>query len=134
MKKITVTADVALLGEVNAAIDSELEAVGCPMKTQMQIDIAVEEIFVNIAHYAYTPENGEVSVSFELTEDRLARITFEDSGIPFDPMAQPDPDVSSSLSERQIGGLGIFMVKNSMDNMHYEYRDGKNILTIEKKL
>ena len=103
------------------------------MKVQMQIDIAVEEIFVNVAHYAYTPNVGKVKIRLEKPADSTGvDITFIDSGIPYDPLAKPDPDVTLSAEERQIGGLGIFMVKKSMDSMLYEYTDGQNILTMRK--
>ena len=99
----------------------------------MQIEVAVEELFVNIAHYAYAPDTGSATIRTEITAG-TAEITFIDSGVQYDPLAKPDPDVSLPASERQVGGLGIFMVKKSMDDMRYEYRDGKNILTIVKKL
>ena len=103
------------------------------MKQQMQIDIAAEEIFVNIAHYAYTPGTGEATICVELYQDPSAiEITFIDQGVPYDPLAKPDPDVTLSAKERKIGGLGIFMVKKSMDEVRYEYLDGCNVLTIKK--
>jgi len=140
MKEITLEAKLDNLQEVMGFIDGELEANDCPMKTQMQIDVAVEEIFVNVAHYAYTPEVGNVSVSINICADEdgsdvlKAVVTFKDSGIPFDPTAKADPDVTLSAQERQIGGLGIYMVKKSMDSMTYSYTEGQNILTIMKKL
>ena len=124
MKKLEIEAKVDNLNEVTAA--------ECSMRTQMQIDLAVEELFVNIAHYAYAPDVGMAVISTELSPDRKFSITFEDSGIPYDPLAKEDPDITLSANERAIGGLGIFMVKKSMDDMYYEYRDGKNILTIVK--
>ena len=132
MKKLEIEAKVDNLNEVTAFIDEQLEAAECSMKTQMQIDLAVEELFVNIAHYAYAPDVGMAVISTELSPDRKFSITFEDSGIPYDPLAKEDPDITLSANERAIGGLGIFMVKKSMDDMYYEYRDGKNILTIVK--
>ena len=105
------------------------------MKIQMQIDIAVEEIFVNIANYAYAPEIGTATVRVEVMGDPPSvDITFIDKGIPYDPLAKADPDVTLSAEERQIGGLGIFMVKKSMDDVKYAYLDGHNILTIKKGL
>ena len=102
---------------------------------QMQIDVAVEEIFVNIASYAYGPETGQAEIRFRSeAETGTAEITFIDRGAPFDPLAKPDPDVTLPAEERQIGGLGIFMVKKSMDDVRYEYREAQNILTIRKKL
>ena len=119
---------------INAMIDEQLEAADCPMKTQMQIDLAVEEIFVNIVLYAYAPGTGMAAVSFELTDNRVARIIFEDSGVPYDPLAKEDPDITLNAEDRSVGGLGIFMVKKTMDNVHYIYSEGKNILTLEKSI
>ena len=132
---LTLDASTANLDKVLAFVDERLEALDCPMKVQMQIDVAVEEIFVNIASYAYGPETGQAEIRFRSeAETGTAEITFIDRGTPFDPLAKPDPDVTLSAEERQIGGLGIFMVKKSMDDMRYEYRDGQNILTIQKTL
>ena len=132
MKEITVRAEAERLGEVTDFVNAELEAFGCPMKTLMQIDLAVEEIFVNIASYAYGPEGGDALIRIG-TEDGGVSVIFEDRGIPFDPTAQEDPDRSSPAEEREIGGLGIFLTKRLMDEVTYEYRDGRNILTIRKK-
>ena len=134
MKEITVKAADEKLDNVIAFVTGELEAYDCPMKTQMQIEVAVEELFVNIAHYAYSPETGDATIQVDISDRREAAITFIDSGTPYDPLAKPDPDVTLSAEERQIGGLGIYMVKKSMDDVRYEYKEGKNILTIVKKL
>ena len=133
--EVTLDATVDNLPNVLSFIDERLEKLGCPMKTQMQIDIAVEELFVNIAHYAYGEKTGTATVRFESANDpSRVLITLIDSGIPYDPLAKPDPDITLSSEERPIGGLGIYMVKQSMDDVRYEYRHGKNVLTIEKKL
>lgn len=105
------------------------------MLTQIAIDVAVEEIFVNIASYAYDKEIGVAAVQVEMLNEPLSvEITFIDNGKQYDPLAKPDPDITLSAKERKKGGLGIYMVKNSMDDMRYEYRDGKNILAIKKNL
>ncbi|MCR5203779.1 MAG: ATP-binding protein [Lachnospiraceae bacterium] len=135
MKNLTIEALTDNLQAVLDFVDTELEGADCPMKTQMQIDVAVEELFVNVAHYAYTPATGQARIDIEITEDpKKVMITITDSGIPFDPTAKPDPDVTLSAQERQIGGLGIYMVKKSMDSMDYRYEDGKNIVSITKTL
>ena len=135
MKNLIIDATVENLDNVIAFIDAELEEHDCSMKTQMRIDVAVEELFVNIAHYAYEPDVGTAEIRIDFIEGpRSAVITFIDSGVPYNPLAKEDPDVSLSLEQRKIGGLGIFMVKKSMDDMQYEYKDGKNILTIIKSL
>ena len=135
MADLTILAKVENLDQVLAFVDAELEKLNCPVKAQMQIDVAVEELFVNIAHYAYAPQTGSATIRVQLDEDaRTVSITFIDRGIPYDPLAKPDPDVTLSAEERQIGGLGIYMVKKSMDDMRYEYQDGHNVLTIVKNL
>ena len=135
MKELTIEADVNNLDDVLAFVDEQLEAHGCTHKVQMQLDVAVEELFVNIAHYAYNPDTGNATVKVEFQEDPIAVIiTFTDKGVPYDPLAKPDPDVTLSAEERQIGGLGIYLVKKSMNAVNYEYRDGKNILSITKNL
>ena len=129
------TADVDQLGQILQFVDEHLEALNCPMKAQMQIDIAVEEIFVNIASYAYAPEEGPVTLRIDREENPAAiSITFIDSGVPFDPLARQDPDVTLSAEERQIGGLGIYTVKQSMDSVTYTRENGQNILTLSKTL
>ena len=118
-----------------AFVDENLEAVGCSMKAQMQIDIAVEEIFINICKYAYQPDKGRAVVRVEVSDDPVqVKITFIDHGKPYDPLLKDDPDVTLSADERQIGGLGIFMVKQTMDAVEYQYKDGSNILTLVKNL
>ena len=135
MKELTVPATLEKLEEVQAFIEGELEENDCPMKAVTQISIAVEEIYVNIAHYASHPEVGEATVRISVGGDPLqVTIQFLDSGKPFDPLKKPDADVSLSAEEREIGGLGILMVKKSMDDVTYEYRDGCNILTLKKRL
>lgn len=123
------------LQEVLAFVDEQLEAADCPMRAQMQIDVAVEEIYVNIASYAYAPAVGPATIQLEMVESpRAVEITFIDAGIPFDPVARPDPDVTLSAEERQIGGLGIYMVKKSMDDVKYVRQNDMNVLTVSKKL
>lgn len=135
MSELTLEAKTENLDKVLSFVDEHLEEQECPMKTQMQIDIAVEELFVNIAHYAYNPEVGPVTIRVEVQKEPLAvTITFIDHGVPYDPLAKEDPDITLSAEERQIGGLGIFMVKKSMDDIAYEYKDGQNILYIKKKI
>lgn len=131
--ELTVEAVVNNLEKVTSFVDERLEAVECPLKVQTKIDIAVEEIFSNIAHYAYFPKTGMVTVQVEiLMEPLTACITFIDQGIPYNPLSELDPDISLSVEERQFGGLGIYLVKKSMDVVFYKYREGKNILTIKK--
>lgn len=135
MKELEIAAITDNLDEVLAFVDGQLEAADCSVKIQMQIDLAVEEIFVNIASYAYQPETGPATVRVEVTPDGSAVIiTFIDHGVPYDPLAKEDPDVTLSTEDRAIGGLGIFLVKKNMDDIRYEYKNGNNILTIVKGL
>ena len=135
MKDITVDATVDNLEVVQDFVREELEKQECSMKIMMQIEIAVEEIYVNIVHYAYNPSVGKATIRCEVTDNPMqVMIQFLDSGKPFDPLAKEDADITLSADERDIGGLGIFMVKQSMDEVNYEYKDGKNVLTIKKVL
>ena len=135
MKTLTVEAKTECLAEVLAFVDGELEEAGCPMKAQMQLDVAVEELFVNIAHYAYVPGEGSAEIAVAVGEiPGTAEVRFTDCGVPFDPTKRDDPDVTLSAEERGIGGLGIFLVRKNTDEMLYEYRDGQNITTIRKKI
>ena len=135
MKELVIAADRNNLLKVQSFIDEQLEDAGCPMMTQIAIDVAVEELFVNIASYAYDKEIGVAVVQVEMLNEPLSvEITFIDNGKQYDPLAKPDPDTTLAAKERKKGGLGIYVVKNSMDDMRYEYRDGKNILTIKKNL
>ncbi len=135
MKELEIEAVRKNTYSVLAFVDEDLEAAECPMLTQTAIDIAVEEIFVNIANYAYGEETGTVVIQVTMHEDPpSAEITFIDTGVQYDPLANPDPDITLPSNKRKKGGMGIFMVKKSMDEMTYKYEDGKNILTIKKAL
>ncbi|MBO5938384.1 MAG: ATP-binding protein [Clostridia bacterium] len=135
MKELTIAATVENIEVVTDFVNEQLEALDCPMKAQMQIDIAIDELFGNIAHYAYNPEIGQATVRVEVIEDPLAvTITFIDNGVPYDPLAKEDPDTTLSIEDREIGGLGIYMVKKSMDDITYEYKNGQNFLKIKKNL
>lgn len=124
------------LGPVQAFIAEQMERYSCPSKVKFQLDVAVEEIFINIAHYAYCPgQTGEATVRCCVGGDPLqVTIQFLDNGKPFNPLAKQDADTTLSAEERGIGGLGILMVKKSMDAVDYTYEDGKNILTIQKSI
>ena len=123
------------LGEVQQFVEERLEKTECSPKDMMQINVAVEEIFINIASYAYAPDKGRATVRVEVSGEPVSvTITFIDHGIPYDPLSRQDPDVTKSAEDREIGGLGIFLTRKIMDDLSYEYRDGKNILTLKKKL
>ena len=135
MKELVIDAKRENLPAVLAFVDEQLEAVECPMLTQTSIDVAVEEVFINIASYAYDTESGTATVQVTVLQDPISvEITFIDNGTQYDPLAKEDPDITLPKQKRKKGGLGIFMVKKTMDDVVYEYKDGKNILTIKKKL
>ncbi|MBP5749490.1 MAG: ATP-binding protein [Firmicutes bacterium] len=135
MENLTVNAVVDNLDEVTGFVLKRLDNYGCSKKTLMQIRLAVEEIFVNIASYAYDPSVGPAEVRCEVMQDPLrVVIQFLDGGRPFDPLAKEDADTSADALFSRDGGLGILLVKETMDGVSYSYENGKNILTIEKKL
>ena len=135
MKELTIAATVENIETVTGFVNEQLEALACPVKAQMQIDIAIDELFGNIAHYAYHPDVGEATVRVEVVEDPLSVvITFIDRGVPYDPLRAAEPDITLSAEARAAGGLGIFMVKKSMDSVAYRYENGSNILSIRKTL
>lgn len=133
-KELTLEAKTENIDMVTDFVNNLLEASDCPPKAQMQIDIAIDELFGNIAHYAYKPGSGPATVRVEVENEPLSVIlTLIDNGKPFDPLSKTDPDITKTAAEREIGGLGIYMVKKTMDEISYEYRGGQNILTIKKK-
>ncbi len=135
MVERTFPAALEYLEQVQDFIDEQLEQHDCPMKAKFQLDVAVEEIFVNIAHYAYHPDVGEATVRCCVGGSPLqVTIQFLDRGKPFNPLAKEDADTTLSAEDRDIGGLGILMVKKSMDAVDYTYENGKNILTIKKNI
>ena len=117
------------------AIEMHLDKNDCPADVKAEILVAAEEIYMNIAHYAYGGDEGEAVVQMEVSQDpKCCKVVFRDRGVPYNPLEKDDPDVSLSAMEREIGGLGIFMVKQSMDRVEYRYEEGCNVLVIEKNL
>ena len=135
MKELTIEAAVENIEVVTDFINRELEDLNCPVKVQTQIAIAIDELFGNIARYAHTPDIGKATVRFAVEENPLSVIiTFIDHGVPFNPLEQAQPDIHASAEDRPIGGLGIFLVKKSMNMVEYAYKNGQNILTIKKTI
>jgi anti-sigma regulatory factor (Ser/Thr protein kinase) len=133
MEKITVDAVVENLQQVIDFATEQLEARDCPMKTVMQTELVVEEIFVNIANYAYHPEVGSATFCVEFEDNPSAVVmTFIDGGKPYNPLERDDPDTTLDVDERDIGGLGIFLVKKNVDEIAYRFDGGQNILTMKK--
>ena len=126
MREKTVQATLENLDEVMAFVEEQMEVYHCSMKMQMQIAVAVEEIYVNIASYAYREQKGNARIRVQSGGEPLQIIiTFEDDGIPYNPLLKEDPDITLSAEERKIGGLGIYIVKKSMDQVEYHYQNGK---------
>lgn len=133
MKELHVESSIDDLSRVMDFINSELDALSCPERTRAQIKLAIDEIFGNICFYAYDSGSGPVTIGFSGESDPPAvTISFRDSGMPYDPLEADEPDVTLSGEDRPIGGLGIFLVMSSMDDVRYEYSDGHNILTMKK--
>ena len=121
--------------EVQAFVEERLASCACTPKTLMQIAVSVEEIYVNIANYAYKPNTGMAWIRADVSGNPAClTLVFRDRGIPYNPLAREDPDVTLAAEDRKIGGLGIYMVKQAVDDIRYEYKYGQNILTIEKNL
>jgi len=135
MKEMTLKALIENIPQLTAFIDEELEVLDCSMKAQMQIDVAIDELFSNIARYAYPGSTGDATVRFDYDpNERSVSIMFMDHGIPFDPLQTTDPDISLPADQRQVGGMGIFLVKKTMDRIDYLRKNDMNILTITKKI
>ena len=133
MNTMSIEARVKNLPRVLAYINDKLRESDCPPKKRMQIELAVEEVYVNVCHYAYGSETGSVDIVIEFEEEpALAKISFSDSGIPFDPLGKEAPNISLASEERPIGGLGIFMTRKLMDEVRYKYENGKNHLMLVK--
>ena len=128
MKSITVEAKIENVDKVTEFVNEVLEEKDCPLKVQMQLDVAIDEIFGNIAYYAYGKGSGNATIQIEIT------LIFIDQGTPYNPLENKDPDITLDIEDREIGGLGIFLVKKTMDELSYEYVDGQNILTMKKEL
>ena len=135
MTKKTFPAKTEALSDALGFVDQMLESYECPMKLQMAICVAIEEVFVNVAHYAYPEGQGDVTIAIGFDEEsRTATFCMTDQGVPFDPLQKPDPDITLAAEEREIGGLGIFIAKKTMDTVGYAYENGENVLTMTKKI
>ena len=131
--ELTLAATVENLAVVNKFVEDFLAPFDCSPQIRYQVDLAVEELFVNIASYAYAPGEGMATVKLAALQNPPGvQITFSDAGKPYNPLENEAPDLSLAMEEREIGGLGVFLVKKNMDSLSYEYRDGKNVLTIQK--
>ncbi len=126
-------ATYAAYPEIAAWVEDELSKLDCPQKIIMQISMCLEEAFINIAHYAYGDKTGSMDLIFEY-DNSIVTLCLKDKGVAFDPLAKQDPDVTLGIDERKIGGLGIFLVKEMMDEVHYQRLNNENVLTFSKKI
>lgn len=135
MTKKTFPAKTESLNDVLQFVEETLEGFECPMKLQTAICVAMEEVFVNVAQYAYPETEGELTLGIGFDEaTRTVTFRASDKGVPFDPLEKPDPDITLSAEEREIGGLGIFIAKKTMDSIRYSYENGENVLIMMKKI
>ena len=135
MTNQTFPAKTESLPAVLGFVEETLENFGCPVNIQTAVCVAMEEVFVNVAHYAYPDGEGDMSLQVGLDDQsRAITLCMRDRGIPFDPLKKPDPDITLSAEEREIGGLGIFIAKKTMDSLSYSYENGENVLTMMKRI
>ena len=138
MKELKIEATIENLAKVFSFLSESMESYDCDPKVKRQIKLCVEELFVNIAHYAYNPDIGLAEITIDTVNSPEGKpkmiISFADKGKPYDPLSRPDPDIEAGLDERQIGGLGVYLVRTTMDSVEYEHKNGQNITTIEKEL
>lgn len=133
MKYLTLAARLPELERAMAFIEEELLAAGCPDRARLQLALAAEEVFVNIASYAYPEAYGTVCLALSVSgRPPAATLTFTDSGQPYNPLDQPEPDLGLTAAARDIGGLGIYLVRQNVDSLCYQFVDGKNVLTLKK--
>lgn len=133
MKEIVIDAVIENLTSVLNFLDTEMEEKNINAEIQNNVKIAADEIFINIASYAYAPSTGSVCIRVEIINKEII-IEFEDSGVKYNPLEKEDPDITSPAIEREIGGLGIFMAKKIMDTVEYQYKNNKNILKMKKRV
>lgn len=133
--ELEVDADIKNLDVLMRTLEEELEQCDCPIKTVSRVSVCMEELFANVAGYAYEFPGGTCIIRIYTENSQGSgnvRIEIQDWGVPFDPFSRPDPDITLSAEERNIGGLGIFMVKKIMDKVEYHRDDNKNVIIMEK--
>ena len=135
MNKLTVPAKIENLQKVMDFLDDHLNSVDYVLKARLQLELSIEEVYVNIVNYAYGSEEGEIIICCNVSQSPLkVTMQFIDYGKPYNPLENEAPDILLNAEEKEIGGLGIFLIRNNVDDISYKYLDGKNILTIQKKL
>lgn len=133
MKELTLEATIENIPLVTEFVNAQLETVQCDTKTQSLINVAIDELFSNIAHYAYTPQTGMATIRTKVYHElRKVEISFIDAGAPYNPLTHEDPVSGLTCKERKAGGFGIYIVKKSMNEVCYKYVDGHNVTTIVK--
>ena len=135
MHKLTVPAKIENLQKVFNFLNTQLNSVTYNMKSRLQLELSIEEAYVNISKYAYEYNEGNIEILSHIDKDPIQiTVKLMDSGIPYNPLNNEDPNILANTEEKELGGLGILLIKKNVDNIRYEYLDGKNVLTIQKKL
>ncbi len=135
MNNFKFPANIELVEDMIDPIISSLREIGVEHKKIYQVNLALEEILVNIAKYAYPDDKGIIDISYEIGDDnKQLKVVIKDKGIEFNPLEKEDPDLEASVENRKIGGLGIYIVKNIMDDIKYHRSNNENVLEIIKKL
>ena len=124
---------VPIAGKTAEIIEKVMSSTDVPQDETLRfkIRLSVEEIAENIVNYAYNNGNGFVEITTTLDEAGMLTISFKDAGVPFNPLEKEDPDITLSLDERPVGGLGIFICKKMMDSVSYVFEDGCNNFTMK---
>lgn len=130
-RKLRIEASIEKWPEVREFVCGLLDEYDCPEKIKYKIEVSLEELFVNIAHYAYPDRNGWVDIHAAV-KNHAVTVVMRDGGIPYNPLSRKDPDITLSAEERRIGGLGVFLVKKYMDEVYYAYKNGCNQMTMKK--
>jgi len=133
MLKKEFLASVEVYPQVSAWVEEELGKINCPLQRLLQISMCLEEAFINIAHYAYGEGTGKVVLEFGY-RDGVVTLCLRDKGIPFNPLEKEKPVLDATVEDREVGGLGIYLVKTMMDSVNYAWVNGENVLTFSKKL
>ncbi len=134
MKECVLEAKIDNIYKLADFLEEQLSKLKVSMAEDMKINLVMEELFVNIANYAYAPKTGICTIRAEVfPEENAIALTFIDRGIPFNPLKRKDPDVTLSAKERRVGGLGIYMAKREVDEIIYRREGGQNILWLKKR-
>jgi serine/threonine-protein kinase RsbW len=128
----TIASDIDEIQEISSCLDAVMRAHGFPEDDILDTQLAVEEAITNIIMHGYQDARGEITVSCR-ADNGIVEVRLEDQAVPFDPLALPEPDLAGDIEERKVGGLGIFLIRQVMDEIRYRFKEGKNILVLIKR-